>query len=649
MVEIEDFKNKYDLVKSRGEGGFGHVYEIKVKKTGEKRAVKIISKETIINDFIKTHDYKDPTEKQKKELLKDIYKEIEFMKIIEGKNKDNINTVKYYENFENDNQIAIVMEYCNKDLFKYFCEKKDSFSDMEILELLSQLNNTLKIMHDNKICHLDISLDNILIKYENGKIIYKLSDYGVSKKLINLKQKLSTKAGKPVFMAPEISKGEYIEKCDLWSIGVVIYILIRKNNPSNEIIEKISDIDLTNNSNLNNLIKRLLVEDPQKRISWNEYFNHPFFKKNNDNQIIIKLKVSDFDFDKIKNEFKDINILENDNYMENNTIKEYEKKNKELEDLNENNTKLFINNDPFQFKKNIKPSKTGEYEIKLIFTKKIKNLSYLFRGCENIISIDLSSFDTSESTNMNYMFGRCIHLEEINLTNINTSNVIDMSYMFNKCKRLKKIIFPECFSIEKVENMSFMFHLCDDLSTIEFPLSFSKNNLKNICGLFGKCDNLTKIDLRNLKTENVDDMSFMFDQCENLETILINPNKFITKKATKMSYMFNHCYKLKKIDLTSFNPENVIFASFMFNECLLLEEADLSKMKINEKANLVYMFSGCENLKKINLSSFFITNKNEMNNMFDNLKSIQKVIVNKNSINEFKKNFKNIKYIFSKN
>ena len=89
---------------------------------------------------------------------------------------------------------------------------------------------------------------------------------------------MSTKAGKPVFMAPEISKGEYIEKCDLWSIGVVIYILIRKNNPSNEIIEKISDIDLTNNSNLNNLIKRLLVEDPQKRISWNEYFNHPFFK-----------------------------------------------------------------------------------------------------------------------------------------------------------------------------------------------------------------------------------------------------------------------------------------------------------------------------------------------------------------------------------
>ena len=571
------------------------------------------------------------------------------MEKIEGKNKDNINTVRYYEYFENDNQIAIVMEYCDKDLLKYLSEREGTFSDMEILDLLSQLNNTLKIMHENKICHLDISLDNILIKYENDKIIYKLSDYGLSKKLINLKQKLSTKAGKEDFMAPEIRKGQYIEKCDLWSIGVVTYILTKKNNLWKEIEKKNFDVELTNNSKLNDLIKKLLVEDPKKRINWDEYFNHPFFKKNNNNQIIIKLRVSDFDFDKIKNEFKDINILENDNYMENNIIKEYEKKNRELEDLNENNTKLFINNEPFQFKKYFKPSKIDEYEIKFIFTKKIKNLSYLFRGCENIISIDLSSFDTSESTNMNYMFGRCIHLEEINLTNLNTSNVIDMSYMFNKCKRLKKIIFPESFNIEKVENMSFMFHLCEDLSSIEFPLSFSKNNLKNICGLFGKCDNLTKIDLTNLMTENVDDMSFMFDQCENLEILLIDSEKFITKKVTKMSYMFNHCYKLKNIDLTSFNPENVIFTSYMFNECLRLEEANLSKMKINEKANTSYMFSGCENLKKINLSSFIITNKNEMNNMFDNLKSIKTVIVNKKYIKEFKKKFHNIKYIFSKN
>ena len=196
--------------------------------------------------------------------------------------------------------------------------------------------------------------------------------------------------------------------------------------------------------------------------------------------------------------------------------------------------------------------------------------------------------------------------------------------------------------------MSFMFHQCFSLPSIEFPSSFGKNNLKNICGLFGKCYNLTKIDLSNLNTENVDDMSFMFEECVNLETILVNPDKFIAKKATKMSNMFNRCCKLKKINLT-FNPENVNFTSFMFNECQQLEEVDLSKMKISEKANIVHMFDGCENLKEINLSSFNITDKNTMNNMFDNMKNIKKIIVNENYINEFKNNFKSIESIFSTN
>ena len=643
MIQNEEFKNKYDIGKNRGQGGFGAIFEVILKENGEKRAVKIIEKEQLIDSFLELNNYKEPTEEQKKALFDDVKKEIEIMEKAEGKNKENQNTVKYYESFENENQFVIIMELCDIDL-KKFVSKKQSFNDKEIYELLTQLNNTFKIMHKNKIYHRDLSLNNILIKYENNKNIYKLSDYGVSKKLVTLKNnKFSSQVGKADYMAPEVKGGKFDGKCDLWSLGVIIYILIEKRNPTDEIIEKISTMELTNNSDLNNLISRLLVKDPEKRLSWDEYFTHPFFNKN---QIIIKIKVTKND--KIGNEFKDIDILENKYFLMNEIKQEFAESNKELEELNENNTKLFINNKSYPFKTNFKPTEIGEYEIKLIFTKKIKNLSYLFRNCQNIISIDLSSFDTSQSTNMKYMFGRCWNLEEINLTNINTSNVIDMSYMFNKCKKLKNIRFPESFNIQKVENMSFMFHQCQSLSSIEFPSSFDKNNLKNICGLFGKCYNLEKIDLSNLMTENVDDMSYMFEDCINLDTLLINPDKFIAKKATKMSNMFNRCYKLKKINLI-FNPENVNFTSYMFNECKLLEEIDLSKMKINEKANIVHMFDGCENLKKINLSSLSISDKNQMNNMFDNLKNIEKIIVNKDYINEFKKNFKNVESVFSTN
>ena len=641
MTENKEFNEKYQLGKYRGFGGFGIIFEVKMKNNEEKRAAKIINKEDIISKLMMGKESSEPTKEQKKDLFEEIRKEIEIMQIVKGKN--NKNTVEFYEKFEDENVLIIIMELCQTDLLK-FLQKKDSFNDKEILELLTQLNNTFIIMHKHKIYHRDLSLDNILIKYENDQIIYKLSDYGVSKKLVTKKKFITKAIGKDEYNAPEIKEGKnYDGKCDLWSLGVLIYNLIKKNFPTSEIIENISTIELTKNQYLNDLIRRLLVKNPDNRISWDEYFIHPFFK----NRIIIKLKVTDLD--KIKNEFKDIYFLENDKYIQNNNTYEYKEKNEELEELNENNTKVFINNNPYPFKKYFKPNETGEYEIKLIIIKTMQNLSYLFRGCENIASIDLSSFDTSKCTKMKYMFGKCFYLKDINLSHLNTSNVIDMSYMFNKCKKLKNISFPNSFNIQQVEDMSFMFNHCYELSSVAFPSSLGKNKIKNISYLFSNCYKLTNIDLRNLFTENVQDMSFMFENCVNLETLLLNPEKFITKNVNIMSNMFNNCYKLKNVDLTSFDDENVKFTNNMFNGCNQLEEIDLSKMKINEKANIAHMFSECENLKKINLSSFCITNKNTMNDMFDNLKSIEKIIVNKNNINDFKKNFKDIEAIFSTN
>ena len=646
MTENKEFKDKYELGKKIGGGGFGTIKEATIKnkdkKEEEKVAVKIIDKEHIINSFISENDYNVPTEEQKQSIYKEIYNEINVMQLVQEKN--NRNTVKYLEKYDNDNELAIIMELCDNDLKKMLAKKQKPFNDKEVLEILTQLNNTFIILYEHKIYHRDLSLDNILIKEEKDKIIYKLSDYGISKKLVTLKKHFSTKAGKDDYMAPEINQGPYDGKCDLWSLGIIIYILIKKKNPSKGILNIISKAELSNNPDLNDLIRRLLIKDPKERLTWDEYFIHPFFKKN---QIIIKLKVTDRD--KINNEFTDIYFLEKEKFIQNNIIKEFRGKNEELKELNEINTKLFINNEQCPFKKCFKPTEKGEYEIKLIFIKKIQNLSYLFRGCQNIISIDLSSFDTSECTNMKYMFSKCFLLKEINLSNLNTSNVIDMSYMFNKCKKLENIEFPNSFNIQKVEDMSFMFHQCFSLSSIKFPSSFSKNNLKNICYLFAKCYKLTKADFSNLMTENVKDMSFMFDDCVNLETLLIDPNKFITKKVTSMSNMFENCNKLKSVDLTSFDAGNVNFANSMFKECHQLEEIDLSKMKISEKANISHMFNNCESLKKINLSSFCITDKNTMNNMFDNLENIKEIIVNKNNINEFKRKFEDIEAIFSTN
>ena len=131
------------------------------------------------------------------------------------------------------------MEYCDIDLEKLMKikkQKKENFQKDEIFDILTQLNNSFRIMVANNIVHRDISLKNVLIKFENKektKYTVKLSDFGISKQLINLTQKSTkNKTGTFNFMAPEITeKGKFNIECDLWSIGVLIYVLCFDKNP----------------------------------------------------------------------------------------------------------------------------------------------------------------------------------------------------------------------------------------------------------------------------------------------------------------------------------------------------------------------------------------------------------------------------------
>ena len=117
-----------------------------------------------------------------------------------------------------------------------------------------------------------------------------MTDYSFSKKL-TFSLLCTTHVGTVVTMAPEILEGDkkYDNKCDLWSIGVIIYQLLFKEYPYTgnteyslyKNIKKLGQKKLkhTIDDKLNDLIRRLLVPNPKERISWEEYFNHPFLKK----------------------------------------------------------------------------------------------------------------------------------------------------------------------------------------------------------------------------------------------------------------------------------------------------------------------------------------------------------------------------------
>ena len=248
--------------------------------------------------------------------------EIKFMEIMEGKNKENKNTVKFYEYFNTENEFVIVMELCDGNLTQLFRNKKkgEGLSIDEIYNILIQLNNSFKIMNEKKIVHRDLKLENILLKYENkDKYIVKLTDYGISRQLLNITH-LSTKIGTPKLMAPEIleDKNNYNEKCDLWSLGIIIYRLYftkypYDNNTEFGVMNLIKNgkkfLENSENEELNDLIRKLLEKNPQKRINWKDYFNHSFFINiNREKEHIQK---------------KNFNVIKNTNYIEFNYLLKY--------------------------------------------------------------------------------------------------------------------------------------------------------------------------------------------------------------------------------------------------------------------------------------------------------------------------------------
>ena len=282
MSEIKrDYKNYYEIINLIGSGEYSTVYKVKVKGKEEYRSIKVINKEKIKSKNIKIDD---------KKISEILIKEVENMKICAN---NNINSVKFYEYFETEKEFIIVMELCDDNLKGLLNNKKyEVFNENELYYILIQLNNTFKIMSENKIVHRDLKLKNILIKYvnpEKTKYIVKIGNYGINKKIDCYTKMASSKIGEFDNTAQEKLKEEkYDYECDIWSLGTIIYMLFFKlylysEETCNNILFKIKffgtkEIKKSGNDNLDNLINGLLSKDPKNRLTWEEYLNHPFFK-----------------------------------------------------------------------------------------------------------------------------------------------------------------------------------------------------------------------------------------------------------------------------------------------------------------------------------------------------------------------------------
>jgi calcium-dependent protein kinase len=259
--------DKYTVEKEIGAGGYARCLLVKNKTTGQLYACKELQKNKLNN-------------------VASLKSEIQILIKL-----DHPNIIKLYEIYENDNYIYLVMELCTGgELFDRIIQKTEQgkqFTEKEVANIFQQMMSAINYCHSNKIVHRDLKPENLLLATQDENSPIKVIDFGMSR-IFNNKQAMFDKVGTAYYISPEVLDGFYDEKCDIWSAGVILYILLCgyppfNGNDDDEIFESIKkrkfvfpDAEWANISKeAKDLINKMLSE-PLTRLTAEQVLGHPW-------------------------------------------------------------------------------------------------------------------------------------------------------------------------------------------------------------------------------------------------------------------------------------------------------------------------------------------------------------------------------------
>ena len=253
-----------------GSGAFGEVWLVHHKDLDRDFAMKIIKKR-----------------KNRSNDEKEILNEIEILKKL-----DHPKILKVIDFYSTTKKYYIITEYCPEgELFNEII-KVGKFDEGQAAFIINQILKAVTYCHKMNIIHRDIKPENIMItnREKNGCLQVKLIDFGTAK-IFEKGVQENKYVGSSYYMAPEVIKRKYDEKCDLWSIGVILYILLTgrppfDGNDDEEILENVKKGVYDKwaypfpllSAHAKDLIFKLLQYDPKKRLSAEEAIEHPWFK-----------------------------------------------------------------------------------------------------------------------------------------------------------------------------------------------------------------------------------------------------------------------------------------------------------------------------------------------------------------------------------
>ncbi|CAN9458279.1 unnamed protein product [Alternaria sp. RS040] len=283
----------WQLGRTIGRGGCSRVRLVRHSGTGQFGAAKIISKATAekvralsLANLIQSAEKESSLYPDGKVIPFGLEREICIMKLL-----DHPNIVRLYDIWENRDELYLIMEFVEGgELFSYIHEQH-GLIEIHTVHIFRQIIAALIYCHRINIHHRDLKPENILL--DRDTMTVKLVDFGMAA-LQPIGKKLTTPCGSPHYAAPEVIKTTSYDggKADVWSCGVILFVLLTGTPPFNysgddrdlkHLFRDIAAAKYIMPDNISreaqDLIGRILIADPTRRISIDEIWNHPFLRK----------------------------------------------------------------------------------------------------------------------------------------------------------------------------------------------------------------------------------------------------------------------------------------------------------------------------------------------------------------------------------
>ncbi|KAF5743443.1 Calcium-dependent protein kinase (CDPK) family protein [Tripterygium wilfordii] len=274
----KNFAAKYELGKEVGRGHFGHTCWAKVNKgelKGQQVAVKIISKSKMTTAI----------------SIEDVRREVKMLKALSGHK----HMIKFHDAFEDANNVYIVMELCEGgELLDKILARGGRYTEEDAKAIVIQILSVVAYCHLQGVVHRDLKPENFLFTTRDENAPMKIIDFGLSD-FIRPDQRLNDIVGSAYYVAPEVLHRSYNVEADMWSIGVITYILLCGSRPfwartESGIFRSVLRADPNFDDSpwpsvspeAKDFVKRLLNKDHRKRMTAAQALSHPWLRNEND-------------------------------------------------------------------------------------------------------------------------------------------------------------------------------------------------------------------------------------------------------------------------------------------------------------------------------------------------------------------------------